>query len=110
MENTNTAIDKLQRVQQLWAELDRTKMNTPEYQTIIEKIRVLSAEYQVLVDAQKKREKSKMITIGRSYQEFPRSLRHESRMAGGTLPAYVVVFPLPCIGKDREKAGQCLHV
>jgi hypothetical protein len=59
MDDTNVAVDKLQRIQQLWVELGRTKLNTPEYQSILEKIRALSAEYQAVVDAHKKTEQSK---------------------------------------------------
>jgi hypothetical protein len=58
MNDTNPAIDKLQRIQKLWAELGRTRMRTPEHETIMEKIRVLSAEYQLLVDASPKPGKS----------------------------------------------------
>jgi hypothetical protein len=59
MNDTKPAIDKLQRIQKLWAELGITKLNSPEYQTIMNDIRVLSAEYQVLVDAPKQPGKSK---------------------------------------------------
>jgi len=59
MNHTNPAIDKLQRIQQLWAELGRTKLNSPEYKDIMKKLRALSAEYQWLVDAAQKGEKSK---------------------------------------------------
>jgi hypothetical protein len=59
MNETNAAVDKLQSIQKLWIELGRTRLNTPEYKKLIESIRVLSAEYQALVDAIKKPEKSK---------------------------------------------------
>ncbi len=58
MNETNAAVDKLQSIQKLWIELGRTRLNTPEYKKLIESIRVLSAEYQALVDAIKKPEKS----------------------------------------------------
>jgi hypothetical protein len=48
---TNPAFNKLKRVQQLWEELGRTKLNSAEYQDIMKNIRALSAEYQLLVDA-----------------------------------------------------------
>jgi hypothetical protein len=51
MNETNVAIEKLQRIQELWRELGRTESNTPGYETLLKKIRVLSAEYQELVDA-----------------------------------------------------------
>jgi hypothetical protein len=50
---------KLQRIQQLWVELSRTKLNSPEYQDIMKKIHALSAEYRSPVDASQKGEKSK---------------------------------------------------
>jgi hypothetical protein len=50
---------KLQRIQQLWAELRGTKLNSPEYQDIMKKIRALSAEYHLPVDAPQKNEKPK---------------------------------------------------
>jgi hypothetical protein len=51
MNETDIAVEKLRRIQRLWEELGRTKLNTPEYKTLMERIRVLSAEYQLLVDA-----------------------------------------------------------
>lgn len=54
MNETNVAVEKLQRIQELWHELGRTKSNAPGYETLLEKIRVLSAEYQELVDAARK--------------------------------------------------------
>jgi hypothetical protein len=54
MTDANLAVDKLQRIQQLWKELGRTSLGTAEYETLMEKIRVLSAEYQALVAAPNK--------------------------------------------------------
>jgi hypothetical protein len=54
MNETKAAIEKLQRIQELWRELGRTASSSPEYQPLIAQIRVLSAEYQTLVDAVKK--------------------------------------------------------
>jgi hypothetical protein len=54
MNETDVVLDKLQRIQQLWLELGRTRLDTPEYVALMKKIRVLSAEYQALVDAAKK--------------------------------------------------------
>jgi hypothetical protein len=56
MDEAKLAIDKLQRIQKLWTELGRTKSDAPEYGTIMKEIRALSAEYQTLVEAAKKRE------------------------------------------------------
>jgi hypothetical protein len=53
----NRAITKLEAIHQLWMELRRAKENTPEHEMLMEKIRVLSAEYQALVDAAKNPEK-----------------------------------------------------
>ena len=54
MNETHIAVEKLQRIQELWRELGRTKSNAPGYETLLKKIRVLSAEYQELVDAARK--------------------------------------------------------
>jgi hypothetical protein len=54
MNETNVAIEKLQHIQELWRELGRTESNAPGYETLLKKIRVLSAEYQELVDAARK--------------------------------------------------------
>lgn len=51
--------DKLQRIRELWKEIERAKPNTFEYEAIVEKIRVLSAEYMALIDVPKKPYKSK---------------------------------------------------
>ena len=40
----NAAVEKLTRIQQLWKEIGRTKSKTPEYETLMAKIRTLSAE------------------------------------------------------------------
>jgi hypothetical protein len=51
MSEADLAVDKLRRIQQLWTELGRTKLNAPEYQTVLARIRILSAEYQAILDA-----------------------------------------------------------
>jgi hypothetical protein len=51
--------DVLQRIRQLWDELEQTKPNTAEYEALMERIRVLSAQYQALIDAPKKPRESK---------------------------------------------------
>jgi hypothetical protein len=48
--DTDAALDKLHRIQQLWKEMGRTKSDTPEYEALLKKIRVLSDEYQTLVE------------------------------------------------------------
>jgi hypothetical protein len=59
MNDTDPAIFKLHRIQKLWAELGRTRLNSPEHEEIMNNIRSLSAEYQSLVDACQKLGKSK---------------------------------------------------
>jgi hypothetical protein len=59
MNGTNAAIEKLKHIQQLWMELGRTKSNTSEYDTLMKKIRIQSAEYQAPIDTPKTPEKSK---------------------------------------------------
>jgi hypothetical protein len=47
--------------QRLWLELERRKENSAEYETLIEKIRTLSTEYQVPVEKQgRKPQKTKL--------------------------------------------------
>jgi len=55
MTDADLAVDKLQRIQQLWKELGPTRSDAAEYKTLLEQIRVLSAEYQALVEATKPR-------------------------------------------------------
>jgi hypothetical protein len=59
MNETNAAIEKLKQIQQLWVDLGRKKLNTPEQDTLMKKIRIQSAEYQALIDAPNTPEKSK---------------------------------------------------
>jgi hypothetical protein len=56
---TNAAVEKLRRIQQLWQELGRTKTSSPEYEVLLKKIRTLSAEYEALLPDPKKLEKPK---------------------------------------------------
>jgi hypothetical protein len=51
MSESSVAIAKLDAIQKLWAELGRVKLRTPEYETLLKKIRVLSAEYQSLIES-----------------------------------------------------------
>jgi hypothetical protein len=44
MNETNVAIEKLQRIQELWRELGRTKSSAAGYETLLNKIRILSDE------------------------------------------------------------------
>jgi hypothetical protein len=59
MNDANVAVDKLKRIQQLWAELGRTGLNSTEYDDIMKKIRAISADYQSLIDALQQGEESK---------------------------------------------------
>jgi ankyrin repeat protein len=52
-------LDKLQRIQQLWKKQEQVKLGTPEHEALMQQIRVLSAEYQALIDTPKKPRKSK---------------------------------------------------
>jgi hypothetical protein len=61
LNETNAAANKLKRIRKLWEELAQTKLRTVEYQAIMKRIRALSAEYQVLVDASEKPEKSERV-------------------------------------------------
>ena len=54
-----TEPDKLQRVYELLAELKKTKVNTPEHEALLKKIRALSAEYQALIEAPPKAKAAK---------------------------------------------------
>ena len=55
----DTASEKLERIHQLWKVLERMKPDTGESQALMDKIRVLSAEYQALTEAAKKPARSK---------------------------------------------------
>jgi hypothetical protein len=57
-----TASQKLQRIHQLWKELERTKPEAGESEALMKKIRVLSAEYQKLTEGPKQPQKSKRVT------------------------------------------------
>ena len=43
----------LQHIQKLWSDLGRTKMDSPEYNALIEQIRLLSAEHQAILNVRK---------------------------------------------------------
>jgi hypothetical protein len=66
MHEINVAVHKLQLILQAWSELGHTNRNTPEYQTLINKIRVLSVEYKALVDAPRKPGSSNKSLLGRN--------------------------------------------
>lgn len=55
----DTASGKLERIHRLWKELERMKPDTSESQALMEKIRVLSAEYQALTERPNRPAKSK---------------------------------------------------
>ncbi len=50
MDEQKTAREKLERIRQLWVELERLEEETPEYEIVARKIRVLSAEYKTLIE------------------------------------------------------------
>jgi hypothetical protein len=51
--------DILQRIQSMWKELELTKPDSSEYVALLNQIRVLSDEYQALIDAPKKPRQSR---------------------------------------------------
>jgi hypothetical protein len=55
----DTASEKLERIHQLWKELERMKPDTRESEALMEKIRIMSAEYQALAERPRKPAKSK---------------------------------------------------
>jgi len=59
MSKANVAVEKLECIQELWREIGRTRAKTAEYDALLKQIRVLSAEYQQLVDAARKPKSSK---------------------------------------------------
>jgi hypothetical protein len=58
MAESDTAIEKLRRIQELWTEVGRTRLDTPKYKTLMIKIRILSSEYQELLEASNNPHKS----------------------------------------------------
>jgi hypothetical protein len=47
-------IDRLDRIKQLWKDLEQTQPDSHEYQSLEKQIRLLSDEYRALLDAPKK--------------------------------------------------------
>ena len=58
-EKVDAVLAKLQQIQQLWTEVQRLKPNEPEYKVLVEKIRLLSAEYQALIESSHQSNESK---------------------------------------------------
>jgi hypothetical protein len=52
--DTNAAAAKQERIQELWAELARTKPKTLQYDILLKNIRDLSADYDALLQAPRK--------------------------------------------------------
>ena len=50
MDDAKAAVEMLERIRELWIELGRAKLYSGQYRAIIQKISVLSTEYQTLVD------------------------------------------------------------
>jgi hypothetical protein len=50
MDDAKAAVEMLERIRELWIELGRAKLYSGQYRAIIQKISVLSTEYQALVD------------------------------------------------------------
>jgi len=55
----DTASEKLERIRQLWKALERTKADPRESEALMERIRILSVEYQALAERPGKPAKSK---------------------------------------------------
>jgi DNA repair ATPase RecN len=59
METASEKVERIERIHQLWKELERMKPNTSEAEALMEKNRALSAEYQALIDAPQRLKASK---------------------------------------------------
>lgn len=51
--------DRLEHILQLWKKLELTKPDTTEYDALMKQIRIVSDEYNKLIDAPKKPRESK---------------------------------------------------
>jgi len=51
MPEADEAAKKLEQIQQLWYQVQRTKLNTREYTELIHKIYALSVQYQDIIDS-----------------------------------------------------------
>ena len=51
--------DRLDRIKSLWKQLELTKRDTSDYDALMKQIRVLSDEYNALIEAPKKTTDSK---------------------------------------------------
>jgi hypothetical protein len=58
MDDPKAAREKLQRIRQLWLQLDQMEEDSPEYEILAQKIRALSTEYKALSGAAAKRVRS----------------------------------------------------
>ena len=53
MNGSGTAVATLQRIQDLWVELARAAIDSPEYRALTKQIHLLSAEYRALTNTEK---------------------------------------------------------
>jgi hypothetical protein len=53
MNGSGTAVATLQRIQDLWVELARAAIDSPEYRALTKQIHALSAEYRALTHTKK---------------------------------------------------------
>ena len=53
--------DRLEHILQLWKNLELTKPDTTEYDALMKQIRILSDEYNKLIDAPRKPRESKLV-------------------------------------------------
>jgi hypothetical protein len=59
MNDPGGVLSKLQCIHQLWLELGGVRLRSPEFEELMIRIRLLSAEYQEIVDAPQKARDSK---------------------------------------------------
>jgi hypothetical protein len=54
MNTADVAAEKLQRIYHLWEKLRGARVDTPEYETLVHEIGVLSMEYHALTESYRK--------------------------------------------------------
>ncbi len=55
--------EALEHIKSLWKKLEQTKLNTTEYDALLNQIRTLSNEYRALIDVPKKPRESKITQL-----------------------------------------------
>jgi hypothetical protein len=77
--------DILQRITSLWKELELTKLDSSEYVALLNQIRVLSEEYEALIDAPKSQQTTKggpatLLTVRSKSVADPRGVKNNCRL------------------------------